>query len=567
MNEYFPSELPPCFNTKDLAEAYNDIFTSLDSFNRDYSIPVKFSGYKSETSRRSFAIPNPYHYCKAVKLIVDNFDDLYPIFKSSHYSLTAPLKGRAKIGQAYFKRSNCVADSKKEIEKCFQDNKYEIRLDINSFFDNIYTHSIPWAIHGKKVAKSSRNDKTLLGNRIDEALRSLNYEQTNGILVGNAISRIVSEIILCSIDSEIRKQFSNIECCRFVDDYYIYTKESSQIQQIIAFIRNCLAQYELSFNENKIQINESPFIYGKPWVEKIKQYIHLSPDIFLTKLVSEYKEYNDISIFKYGLKILYHCDYNVKTWGAMQSRLINLLVKFPSLAELIIKIFLNNKDKLKLTGIKKAIYSIIDESITLNREQELLWALWFVKVFGIKISKDYIYKVFDASSDLSTILLLSIIDEKERKTDPRIKTYINAIRTELDNDDVDDKERSNSIMWSSHWLLAYESNRNKWLNLPNNPAEYAKKNAFFNVLLKKNIRFFDGDYTYSLSEDTFSSYEYATRSELKDSINKLKRLIRRANKRVLDEMKQESTSSEAEKEDAIYDRIIELVEKESTFYL
>ena len=567
LNEYFPGELPPCFNTKDLAQAYKDVFTSLSSLNRDYSIPVKYSGYKSETSRRTFAIPNPYHYCKAAKLIVDSFDDLYPIFKSSHYSLTAPRKGKAKKGQAYLKRSNCVADSKKEIEKCFQDNKYEIRLDINSFVDIFYTHSIPWAIHGKKAAKSNRNDRTLLGNRIDEVLRSLNYEQTNGILIGNAVSRIVSEIILCNIDIQIKKQFPNIECCRFVDDYYIYTKERSQIQLIIAFIRNCLAQYELSFNENKIQINESPFIYGKPWVEKIKQYIHLSPDIFLTKLVSEYKEYDDISIFKYGLKILYHCDYNVNAWITMQSRLINLLVKFPSLAELIMMIFLKNKEKLKLTSIKNAVYSIIDESILLNREQELLWALWFVKVFDIKISKNYIYKVFEASSDLSTILLLSIIDEKEKKADKRINAYIENIRAVLDNDDIDDKGRPNSIMWGSHWLLAYESNRNKWLNLPNNPAEYAKKNSFFNTLLKKNIKFFDRDYTYSLSEDTSTNFEYATKSELKDSINKLKHLIRRANKRVLEKMKLVNDQNEDENENAIYDRIIELVEGESTYYL
>lgn len=107
--------------------------------------------------------------------------------------------------------------------------------------------------------KKHRNDMTLLGNQLDKLMRALNYDQTNGILVGNAVSRIISEIILCSVDEQISKKFPEISCCRFVDDYYIYVSKSSQIQEIISYIRTCLAQYELSFNENKIRITEGPF--------------------------------------------------------------------------------------------------------------------------------------------------------------------------------------------------------------------------------------------------------------------------------------------------------------------
>lgn len=57
----------------------------------------------------------------------------------------------------------------------------------------------------------------------------------------------------------ISKKFPEISCCRFVDDYYIYVSKSSQIQEIISYIRTCLAQYELSFNENKIRITEGLF--------------------------------------------------------------------------------------------------------------------------------------------------------------------------------------------------------------------------------------------------------------------------------------------------------------------
>lgn len=99
-----------------------------------------------------------------------------------------------------------------------------------------------------------------------------------------------------------------------VDDYYIYVSKSSQIQEIISYIRTCLAQYELSFNENKIRITEGPFLYGNPWVEEIKQYIHLQPDMFLTKLIIEYNKCKDIAILKYGLKVISYHHYT-KTVG------------------------------------------------------------------------------------------------------------------------------------------------------------------------------------------------------------------------------------------------------------
>ena len=485
----------------------------------------------------------------------------------SDYSLTAPIEGESKPGHAYAKRSTCVSDSKREIEKCFQYNRYEIRLDINSFFENIYTHSIPWAIHGMSVAKSKRNDDTLLGNQIDLCMRSLNYEQTNGILVGNAVSRIISELILCTIDKQIKNKFPNIECRRFVDDYYIYTTDNSQIQQIIAFIRKNLAQYELNFNENKIQINESPFLYGKPWAEKIKQYIHLPSDVFLTKLIIEYNNYKDISIFKYGLKILYHCKFVGKEWGAMQSRLINLWVRFPSLSDLIIKILLKNQANIKITALKKAIYNIIDESILLNREQELVWAVWFIKVFKISISQEYIFKIFDTSNELAIIIMLSIIDKAGRRKETKIRNWIEKIHKDLEQANVDDKGNGNALMWSSHWLLAYEATRNKWINLPDKPFEYAKKNSFFKRLLECNVKFFDEDYTYSLADDKNTNFEFATRNELYKAINKIRGLILESAYTTKNKLHSGSELSNDEETKRTCDKIIELIESTSDFYV
>lgn len=561
-NEVFPAELPPCFSTYDLAAKATVAISAANSFGRNHSIPLTYSGYKSESSRRKFALPNPYHYCKAVDFIVNNESQIKPILEKSKYSLTAPIERTPKHEQPYAKRSGSVLDTKREIECLFQDNRYEIRLDINAFFDNIYTHCIPWAIHGISVAKKRRTDNALFGNQLDKLIRALNYDQTNGILVGNAVSRIVSEIILCTVDEQISKKFPDIACCRFVDDYYIYTSRSTQIQEIISYIRICLAQYELSFNENKIRINEGPFLYGNPWVEEIKQYVHLQPDVLLTKLIIEYHKSKDISVLKYGLKIISKYRYNKDNWSAIQSRLINLWTQLPSLSDRIIDIFWNNKELIKINSLKRAIYSVIDESILLNRDQELIWAVWFIKVFNVSISHAYITKVLRSTNELAIIIMLDIVHSTGKENVPSVSQQRKRLHEHLKAEDIDERGISNSLMWTSHWLLAYEATKNQWLKLPDMPFEYAKKNPFFNALLKENVKFYNSDFSYSSLPNKAHNLEFATRSELYNALRKMK-------KSILERLKNRDLNAPVSltpEEDELFNKFVEALQEDEAIY-
>lgn len=561
-NEFFPAELPVCFNTNDLANCAQDAINAAKSFGREYSVPLKYSGYKSEASRRKFAVPNPYHYCKIVDLIIRNETDIAAILKKSKYSLTAPIDKKIKPTEAYAKKSKCIADTKKEIENQYQNNRYEIRLDISSFFDNVYTHSIPWAMHGIAYAKRNRKDNALLGNQLDKQMRAMNYDQTNGILVGNAASRIVSEIILCTIDEQIQKKFPDISCRRFVDDYYIYTQDRAQVQEIISFIRVSLAQYELSFNENKIQINESPFLYGKPWVEQIKQYIHLQPDIFLSKLIMEYNTYKDIAIIKYGLKVISQCRYTNENWSSMQSRLINLWVRFPSLSDRIMPILWHNKAKLSKAALKNAIYSVINESIILKREQELVWAVWFIKVFEVKVAQSYVIDVLKSASDLAIIIMLDIIYKNGQQGITKIKQQMSKLYDDLASDDIDDKGQANTLLWTSHWLLAYEADRNKWLNVDGKTFQYARKNQFFKELITRKVKFYDTDFEYPEPDERTRNFEFATRTELYTALSKLKKMIAER----LKKEKEQDTVALTPEEAELYEEFVDAWEQEESMY-
>lgn len=85
---YFPPELPPCFTTEQFGSESEFIKTlindeSLWNKNTRASIPLSFSGYKSDNSRRKFAVANPAQFAKAAYLVSENSEELFKAFNKS----------------------------------------------------------------------------------------------------------------------------------------------------------------------------------------------------------------------------------------------------------------------------------------------------------------------------------------------------------------------------------------------------------------------------------------------------------------------------------------------------
>ncbi|MBP3857012.1 MAG: RNA-directed DNA polymerase [Ruminiclostridium sp.] len=521
-NEFFPKELPPCFTTSKVTDllSLEELETlGKTDYNEKESSSITFSGYKAETARRKFSVPNYIYYIKLAKLLTDNSEKIFYIFeKANHVSLTAPIKKTPDDLSPYIKIAQTFHDSGVEIEKLYYENLYELHLDISSFFDSIYTHSIAWAVEGKHVAKDKQKDMTLLGNKLDCLVRKMNLNQTNGILIGNALSRIISEIILCTIDENIQRDLPNLQYRRYVDDYYIFTSNGFEIPNIISIVRKRLNEYGLSINENKIQISESPFIFGKPWIESVRQYIHLDPLIFLNHIIIEYKNYKDVSLLRYGLKVISLYEYSDKSWKIIESKILNLLASFPSLADVIIQILILNKKKISKRKLKRTLYSIIDNTINLSYDQELIWMTWYIKVFNIDISIEYSLKILNTENTFACIILLDYLKRDMNNTykNSAIRRWREKIQSEMES-------LNDTIMRTKYWLLAYEGTRNKWFN---GDREFKKVNtdSCFKFLLDKKVQFYLNDFEYEVSTKKKSPL-YATREEVIEKFNELKNII------------------------------------------
>ncbi|MEL4407311.1 antiviral reverse transcriptase Drt3b [Shewanella algae] len=141
-------------------------------------------------------------------------------------------------------------------------------IDISKCFDSIYTHSISWAIKGKNNAKSIVGHNDNFPTIFDKLMQSTNYNETNGIVIGNEVSRIFCEIILQKIDSDIISSLKKSEVIygrdyeirRYIDDYFIFAKQEAIAEEVIEKIQYLLHGYKLHINKNKTTKQGRPFI-------------------------------------------------------------------------------------------------------------------------------------------------------------------------------------------------------------------------------------------------------------------------------------------------------------------
>ena len=495
-NEYFPVELPECFTSGDIVKHYIALKGQLSATNYSSSKPWLFSVYKSEHARRRMAIPNIYHYFKVSELLCENYEELKDVYKLSKYSLTKPSTDQSNTEKrAYNRVSNNQNETRLKNESLFMDNTICIKLDISNCFDSIYTHSVAWAIHSKEVSKQNKGDKSLLGNRIDNCLQGLNDRQTHGILVGNAVSRLIAELILCKVDEQIKKTFPKIDMCRFVDDYTFYIKGGAvseyNADKIITYVREQLLEYDLVLNESKTTIISAPFNLGQNGIDELKSVTIKDAYLYSNRMIVIYNKYNDGALLKYGLRVLFSTikDSDFKKVFPL---LLNLWVRFPFLAEYILPIINKYRDVLSKTdrnNLLMILQSIIINGIIYRQETEVVWALWAAILFRISITSRLLNKICESNNDLAIIMVLNYLHD----TASDAKFYQKALK-QLENKIIQDVNLIGSCpddekILTSHWLLIYELVAKKIID-SGIFIDYIKSNQFFKKMLELGVDFY-----------------------------------------------------------------------------
>lgn len=130
--------------------------------------------------------------------------------------------------------------------------------DISDCYSSIYTHSIPWALHGKKESKLkvARGKKmSALGDEIDKLIRDMSYAQTNGIPQGSVLMDFIAEIVLGYADLELSKSKDLVgkdyKILRYRDDYKIFANSEEVVVQVAKVLSEVLSDLNLKLNPQK----------------------------------------------------------------------------------------------------------------------------------------------------------------------------------------------------------------------------------------------------------------------------------------------------------------------------
>jgi hypothetical protein len=172
------------------------------------------------------------------------------------------------------------------------------KFDISKCFDSIYTHTITWSLLNKEIVKNNIDDsRNTFGGEFDHLMQKLNFNETNGIVIGPELSRIFAEIILQKIDlnvfKAIRANKDEKECLihkvdyevfRYVDDYFVFYNSENTKNEIIKEFRIQLKEYKLSFNDSK------NILYNKPIITAISIAKQKISDLFKDHLILKEKD-------------------------------------------------------------------------------------------------------------------------------------------------------------------------------------------------------------------------------------------------------------------------------------
>ncbi|MBF8982786.1 RNA-directed DNA polymerase [Lutibacter sp. B2] len=473
---YISEEIRQWYSSKILASRLDTIHGAIDFTKVKTSKPVNISIPKGRFHRRIISIPNPYNYIQLSSTIHNNWTEIETHFNKSTLSLTKPefING--------VERSVSKKYSFEDISRIFNSSSvgknYVLKTDISRFYSSIYTHSIPWAMHGKSFAKQKRNrGDNYLGNLLDKQMRNSQDAQTAGIQVGNDVSLIVSELIGCAIDELVLNEFNSVVGFRYIDDYYLFFRKKEEAETVLASLRRTIGQFELELNNEKTTIYGLPRSTEPEWTSKLNS-IQLNNDNLLSYVNTVYdlfSKYPDDEVMRYAIARINNIKVIKKNWKTYQAFLLNAMTFDPLSMPIATDTFFNYF--LKSYGVDKsmienAIENIVEKAVNSEHHYEIIWSLWLLKLLRMKHSDNLKQLVCSVDNPIIALIMLS---ENSRKKIDTSKWQIHMNFNEL---------------YDSNWILAYEALYRGWLP-SNNSKNYIDSDPFFSCLKKRNVSFFN----------------------------------------------------------------------------
>ncbi|MFZ2967493.1 MAG: RNA-directed DNA polymerase [Sulfuricurvum sp.] len=217
---------------------------------------------------RPFQLIHPVLYVSLVREITKNWEVILERFQEVNSNnnivecMSLPIVSESDKSDKAEQILNWWEQIEQKSIQLSLDFNYIYHTDITDCYGSIYTHSIPWALHSKEVAKEKRLDKSLIGNIIDTHIQAMSFGQTNGIPQGSVLMDFIAEIVLVYADLELTQKINHIEkndfkIIRYRDDYRIFVNSPQIADEIIKNLSEVLIELGLKLHSQKTTFAEN----------------------------------------------------------------------------------------------------------------------------------------------------------------------------------------------------------------------------------------------------------------------------------------------------------------------
>lgn len=415
----FSEKLPPFLSSHDFYKLCSTKRNQFSSHPRGY---IHYDTIRNNGIPRAMGIPTPMSYNNLCMSIKNNWKELQNIFykntmneshKVSRIHIRS-IKTSKKIFEMNYK--NFKIDGTPDLDLLIG-KKYIVSADISSCFPSIYTHSISWALIGKKEAKIEKTNYKKWYNKMDKATQDTTNGETHGVLIGPHTSNLLSEVILTSIDKNLTPKYDYV---RNIDDYTCYVSSHAEANLFLLDLASELRGYGLLLNHKKTKIIELPLASKNDWVRELSAAIPSSEPVkfnevrdFIDKAVEVMRNNNNnAAILNYAIKTLSKKNLTSNARICFIKTYFHLILIYPYLITLLEDYLIG-----PLTITSGEMVDFINKLYTQEVKVQNYEAVCFSLYFGIKyniIINDY--KFVDAKESGNCIfLLLAFLYTQSRK--------------------------------------------------------------------------------------------------------------------------------------------------------
>ncbi len=528
LSGYWYEELPPIVDFKSVIDNIRSIIEGIgeDKYQNEFELfdrivirfksvkspsyiygdgvePITFFEIKNNGALREMQIPNIKYYFAFIYNTLEVYDEIFgELYNDTEFNKYTNNSNSYLVFNEKFQVYNSYEDRIEVIESGTfavsngkitnqlahekgnanylekQGSKlYSVKVDIESFYPNIYTHYLS-KIKNIEPYKSNISYDYYF-DFLDYYNMKINNNQTKGIVTGVFSSKISSELLMLCIDYEINKILGDkVTYIRYVDDMTFFSDSLEEIYSKLPFIQRILSKYRLRINNDKTETKKN--VYNMSYV-----------DIYELKRRFEFLDIRSDKKTVFNKDIFYNIKgYVSKLYASNQKSEIKAIISMINKAINEEKLFFSEEEQedvqkqivaymLQLACLEplfasrcyKVIISVLELEHTAENKLELLkliktknqfinsvhhdsllqiWHYYVLSVYDMDISIDELLYGFDGYT-INPIILASFV-KNEEGGNKEIIDYIVENYSKSEGREGEENYWKKSIMFSKWWL-------------------------------------------------------------------------------------------------------------------